>query len=203
MAVFLSGSGFAAESDYAREQTGSDADHKKNNNVVGPAINEKYEYYEVCGCSEKDLHCDLMDKAIKCSDGKKYDSVTNWKVKWDYDFNRVGGACSTAAFRVTVDVVFRLPKWVSNTDAPQQLVDKWNNHIKNLLLHEKGHRDRAVEAARELTRTIAELPPGRTCSELDREVDRVSRALLNKLLADQEEYDAATSHGLAQGVSFP
>lgn len=192
-AVLASSAGFANTA----------ADHKKRNQVLEPVRNERYEYYEVCGCSEKDLHCDLMEKAIKCSDGKKYDSVTNWKVKWDYDYNRGGDACSAAAFRVTVDIIFRLPKWVSNGEAPQQLVDKWNNYMKSLLLHEIGHRDRAVEAANELTRIIAELPPARTCSELDRAVNSISTARLNKLIADQEEYDAATNHGQSQGCLFP
>ena len=58
-------------------------------------------------------------------------------------------------------------------------------------------------AADELTRIIAELPPAGTCSELDREVNRISRARLNKLIAEQAEYDEATNHGHSQGVLFP
>ena len=199
--VFLSVTAIAGENGASSEKT-VNGDYKKNE-VLPPVHTERYEYYEVCGCSEKDLHCDLTDKAIKCKDGKKYDSVTNWKVTWDYDYNRGGDACSTAAYKVTVAVIFRLPKWVSSRDASQQLVDKWNNYMKSLLLHEIGHRDRAVDAADELSRLIADLPPARTCSELDREVDRISRSRLNILIADQEEYDTATSHGHAQGVTFP
>ena len=184
-------------------QTGAAPAQAKGHRVLEPAYSEKYEYYEVCGCSEKDLQCDLTLKAIRCSDGKKYDSVTNWKVTWDYGYNREGGTCSTEAYRVTVDVVFRLPKWVRDANAPQQLVDKWESYTKNLLLHEMAHRDKALEAAADLTRSIAQLPPSRTCWSLDEEVNRVSRARLNKLIADQEEYDALTGHGNTEGVRFP
>lgn len=199
IALVASGTAAATESGPVHGQI---VNHKRNN-VLEPVHNERYEYYEVCGCSEKDLQCDLALKAIKCSDGKKYDSVTNWKVKWDYDYNRDGKACSTQSFRVTVDIVFHLPKWARDVNAPLHVVDKWDSYIKNLLIHEIGHRDRAVEAARDLTRTIAQLPPARTCSELDREVNRISRLRLNKLIADQAQYDEETSHGRSQGVLFP
>ena len=173
------------------------------NIVLEPLYIEKYEYYDISGCSEKDLQCDLTLKAIKCSDGKKYDSVTNWKVTWDYGHNRAAKMCSPESFRVTVAVIFRLPKWIRDVNAPPQLAERWDSYLKNLIVHETGHRDRALHAADELTRMIAELPPARTCSELDREVNRVSRARLQKLITDQEEYDSATNHGHTQGVLFP
>jgi predicted secreted Zn-dependent protease len=71
------------------------------------------------------------------------------------------------------------------------------------MMHEQGHRDRAVEAATELTRSVAELPPAGTCTELDREVQKLYRARMEKLLKDQEEYDDMTNHGIAQGAVFP
>ena len=185
-----------------REQTDG-AGYKNRNSVLEPIHTEKYEYYDVCGCSEKDLLCDLTQKAIRCNDGKKYDSVTNWKVKWDYGYNREAKTCSPDSFRVTVDVIFRLPKWTRDVNAPQQLADKWDSYIKTLLVHETGHKDRALKAATELTRVIADLPPARTCSELDREVNRISRARLNKLIEEQAEYDRITDHGHSQGVTFP
>jgi hypothetical protein len=50
---------------------------------------------------------------------------------------------------------------------------------------------------------VAALPPARTCSELDGEVQKLSRERLKKLLGEQAEYDKATDHGVSQGVSFP
>ena len=175
----------------------------ENNNVVMPVVTEKYEYYEVCGCCDKDLQCDLKQKCITWTDGKKYDSVTNWKVKWDYNHKRTSQACTADSFLATVDVVFHLPKWVKTDNAPQPLVEKWDRYLKKLMEHEKGHRDRAVDAATELMHAVAELPPARTCAGLDREVNTLSQTRMNKLIEEQKEYDAATNHGIAQGAVFP
>ncbi len=171
--------------------------------TVQPVIREEYKYYEVCGCCEKDLKNDLKKKCIQWDDGKKYDSVTNWKMKWDYGHNEASGTCAVDSFTVTVNITFQVPKWVRTDDAPQPLVDKWNRYLENLMTHEKGHRDRTVEAANELTRAVAALPPARTCSELDREVQILGRAQADKLLQDQKDYDAATNHGAGQGAVFP
>ena len=173
------------------------------NTVVPPVLSEKYEYYEICGCCEKDLHCDLKQKCIKWKDGRKYDSVTNWKVKWDYGHNRAPQVCTTDSFTVTVDVVFHLPKWARTGEAPPQLVKKWDRYMDRLMMHEQGHRDKAVEAATELTRAVAELPPALTCAALDRELDKLFSTRMDKLMKDQEEYDDMTKHGVMQGALFP
>lgn len=175
----------------------------KKNIILPPLITEKYEYHEICGCSEKDLHCDLTQKAIRCDDGKKYDSVTKWKVTWDYDYNRSAQTCFADSFRLMVDIIVHLPKWVSMGDAPQFLVDKWDSYIANLTLHENGHRDRVLDAATELVQAVAELPPARTCADLDRKVQTLCRVRMQKLVEEQKEYDTITKHGHAQGVSFP
>jgi predicted secreted Zn-dependent protease len=177
------------------------APQKKN--VISPTVIEKYDYYEVGGCCEKDIQCDLKQKCIKWNDGKKYDSVTSWKVRWDYGYDRAPQTCSVDSFRVTVAISFRLPKWSRPGDAPRNLIDKWDSYMKNLVTHENGHRDMAVEAAAELSRAVADLPPALTCAEIDREVQKLSSARMMKLKEDEKEYDAATNHGYTQGAVFP
>lgn len=194
---------FAGENSAVTATTGkSSSDHLKNS-VAPPVVKETYEYYEVCGLCEKDLHSDLKQKCITWKDGQKYDSVTNWKVKWDYGHNRSPQACTTDSFTVTVDVVFHLPKWVRTGEAPQPLVEKWDRYMEKLRTHEQGHRDKAVEAATELTRTVAELSPALTCAALDRELNNLFRTRMDKLNKDQAEYDVITNHGVAQGAVFP
>jgi predicted secreted Zn-dependent protease len=87
-------------------------------------------------------------------------------------------------------------------DAPDRLVEKWDGYLQNLIKHEEGHRDMAVEASAEFTRAVAALPPAPTCDELDHNVRTLSRAIMKKLNADQKEYDACTCHGATQGAVF-
>jgi predicted secreted Zn-dependent protease len=173
------------------------------NHLVPPVVNEKTEYYEVSGGCEKDVQSELRVKCIKWTDGKKYDSVTNWKVKWDYGHSRAPQTCSTESFVVTVDIVYRLPKWVQAGEVSRTLVDKWDRYMEKLMMHEKGHRDKAVAAAVELTRAVAELPPAPTCAELDRAINTLFRTRLDKLIKQQKAYDADTNHGILQGAVFP
>jgi predicted secreted Zn-dependent protease len=195
--AFAGTDGFVvANIDHSRSLTG-------NKVIVPPKVTETYEYYEVCGCSEKDLQCELKQKSILWNDGKKYDSETRWKVKWDYDYSRAPQACIADSFQVNVEVVFRYPKWVRNGSVSRQLEEKWDAYMDKLIMHEKRHRDIVVEAADELSRAVAEMPAARSCAELDREVAALCRNRMGKLIEAQNKYDENTSHGYMEGAVFP
>ncbi len=167
-----------------------------------PLVTERYEYYDVHGSSENDVLRELRRKGIAWENGKKYESVTSWHVKWNYGYTTGTQTCSADSFQVTVDVVFRYPKWTGTEDAPRTLAEKWDYYMKHLVMHENGHRDMAVEAAAELSRAVSQMSPPRTCAELDQEVRTLSRTRMNKLNDDERHYDEATNHGATQGAIF-
>jgi predicted secreted Zn-dependent protease len=201
--IAFSSTAFAAEGGPVVANIQKEISLPPKNTVLPPVVREAYEYYEICGCCEADLKGELKQKCITWKDGRKYDALTNWKVKWDYGHNRAGKTCSADSFTVTVNVRYHLPKWAKPAEAPRELIGKWESYTKNLLTHENGHRDRAVDAAADLTRTVADLPPFNTCSELDREVNIISRARMKRLEGEQQQYDRETGHGAAQGALFP
>jgi len=171
--------------------------------ILPPIVSEKYEYYEIKGNSEDQLRSEMCRCGCRWKDGKTYDSETSWHVKWDYDYDRAPQACSADSFRATVDISSRYPKWVHSGDVPQPLAAKWDNYMKNLVMHEHGHRDMVVEAATELSRAVAKLPPAPTCAELDHMVQSLCHERLDRLDAESKAYDEATRHGVAQGAFFP
>ncbi len=175
---------------------------QQKDDIIPPVVKEKYKYYEVCGICEKDLRCDLKQKCITLTDGKKYDSITMWKINWNYGYNNTANACKADSFTVNVEVTFRLPKWVPTDKAPQALVDKWDTFVRNLLTHEKGHRDLAIAAATKLAHSVAELPPMQTCDDLDKEVAALSRVRMKELKEEEKKYDVTTNHGKTQGAFF-
>jgi predicted secreted Zn-dependent protease len=168
-----------------------------------PVVKETYEYYEIKGNSEDQLRSEMCRNGCKWKDGKTYDSVTNWHVMWDYDYDRSPESCSAKSFKVFIDVNFRYPKWVRPDDVPGPLSAKWELYMNSLVEHETGHRDMAVDAAAELARDVAGLPASPTCAELDRAVKSLCRERLNKLSDDAKEYDEVTRHGSSQGAVFP
>jgi predicted secreted Zn-dependent protease len=201
--VAVATTSFAEEGKAGQAAVDQNAPIQSKSGIIPPVVTEKYEYYEVCGICEKDLQCDLKQKCITLNDGKKYDSITSWKVKWDYGYNNVASTCKADSFTVNLEVIFRLPKWVRTDEAPKDLVDKWDTFMRNLLTHEKGHRDLAIAAAAELVRAVAELPPAPTCAELDKNVQDMSHMSMKRLNEEQNQYDVTTNHGQTQGAVFP
>lgn len=195
--------GFAAQDTVVIASLAKDTHLLKIKPSVLPKVTEKYEYYEVTGSSEQELRCDMNQNSCRWDDGKKYDSVTSWRMKWNYDYNRAPQSCTAASFKAAVEVVFRYPKWVHASGVPQPLVAKWDNYMKNLTRHENGHRNMAVEAAAELSQAVAKLPPAQNCADLDREVQTLCRLRMKKLNDDEKAYDVSTKHGLMQGAIFP
>ncbi len=171
--------------------------------MAQPAVTEKYEYYDIKGSCEKDLRSQMRRKGVSVGDGMVYDSMTSWRVKWNYGYERSPLACSTDDFRVSVEITFLYPKWTPGDDASSSLVAKWDGYLKHLEDHENGHRDLAVEAAVELSRAVAALPPLRTCAEIDQYVKALCRERMDMLNDEEKTYDQTTVHGSKQGALFP
>jgi predicted secreted Zn-dependent protease len=178
-------------------------DFQRRNGVLPPLVSERYEYHDVCGCCEKDIQCDMLDKALRWKDGNDYDSITDWKITWDNKHKRGPDYCAADSFRVIVDIVIQLPRWVCSGSAPQSLKDRWDSFIKKLIAHENVHKDLARKAADDLTSAVAGMPPARTCKELDREVDTLCNARLKKLDEEQVHFDETSGHGFSDRPSFP
>ncbi|MEK6742940.1 MAG: DUF922 domain-containing protein [Nitrospirota bacterium] len=173
------------------------------NKVLSPVVTEKYEYYEVCGCDEEAIHCDLRQKCVTWKDGHKYDSLTSWDVKWDHEYDRTSETCAINSFKPIVEITFRYPKWKRTDDAPLSLIKKWDRYVNNLIIHENIHRDIVLEAAADLSRAVAQLSSSPSCAELDRTVRALFRVRMGKMHRDQREYDEVTKHGVTQGAVFP
>jgi predicted secreted Zn-dependent protease len=194
---------FAADGRFDVASIDKDIRPAIQNRVVTPLVTEKYEYYEIKGNTEKELRGQMCRNGCTVNDGKRYDSVTSWRWKLNYGYDRTPQACTAESFNVALVIIYRYPKWVQSDGAPQPLVDKWDGFMKNLVTHEIGHRDLAVEAAAELSRVLAALPPAHSCADLDREVQALGRERMEKLNADQKSYDETTVHGKSQGAVFP
>jgi predicted secreted Zn-dependent protease len=168
-----------------------------------PTVIERNEYYEIRGNSEKDLRKSMCQNGCTWDDGRTYDSVTSWYWSWDYGSGYASQACSTDDFSITIEITSRYPKWVRTGEAPQPLVEKWDDYMKNLVMHENGHRDKVVDVGAEFSAAVARLPRALSCADLDRQVRALSNELMAQLNAAQREYDADTNHGAKQGALFP
>ena len=136
------------------------------------AVTEQYEYYYIAGQTETELRQQMAANGIKWDDGNTYDALTTWNVRWDYAYNCGSFGCIVDDFNASVAITFRYPSWQRNDAAPEDLATKWDSYMKNLILHENGHRDMAVQQTEELAAAVAQLPPAPSRGELARQVER-------------------------------
>lgn len=175
----------------------------KNNHAAEPIVNEKLEHYDVSGNCEKDLQHQMKHKGIEWLDGQRYDSLTIWNMMWDYGYAQTPHGCICDSFTVKLNITTRYPRLIHTENISQGLIDQWDAYMKNLTIHETGHRDLAVKEASQLSRAVSQLHPATTCAELDKAVHDLCRQRINKLKDDQNEYDVVTNHGLTQRAIFP
>lgn len=168
-----------------------------------PAVTEKYEYYDITGSHESELRRQMSVSGIKWDDGKTYDALTTWNVKWNYNYACANDGCKAGSFRTSVDITFRYPRWLRPPDASAELIAKWDRYMANLIVHENGHRDMAVQQTADLAVAVSQLPPAPSRAELDRLIETLASERMAKMNADEKQYDVTTIHGATQGAVFP
>lgn len=190
----------AAESGTAVASRKGPEGFESGRSILPPAVTERYEYYDIAGDCEHDLQCELKRNGVPWSDGRTYDALTTWDLQWNYELDRTDDSCSVGSFQVAVDILFRYPRWVKKDEGPPKLVEKWEAYMSGLVDHENGHRDMAIAAAEDLTRTVAALAPAASCGELKRTVRKLCRQRMKQLEREAKRYDEATNHGGTQGA---
>lgn len=169
---------------------------------VVPQVSEQYEYYDIIGQTEKELRRQMSEYGIKWDDGKTYDALTTWSVKWNYGYSTSTAGCMAQPFNATVDITFRYPRWIRGDAAVEPLAAKWDSYMNNLIVHENGHRDMAIQHTADFAAVAAELVAP-SCADLDRQIESLGRERMAKLNSEERDYDTTTIHGATQGAVFP
>jgi len=170
---------------------------------TGVNVVVEHRYYSVRGDTAQELRQQLDTHGVAEADGKRYDAITHWDVTWHLHYKTCEGGCAIESVGTTVHVVMTLPRWEDFSNGPWALQDEWNRYMRALLEHETGHQEHAVMAAREIEQAISRLDPCGTPREIETQAHGLASEILEKYVVIEREYDARTSHGLAQGATFP
>jgi len=164
-------------------------------------------YYDVHGRTEKEVAADLRRQARIAvnmpSDGMGLPiAETNSPMRWSWTSSAVSGnLCMITKVRVSMTVDIQLPRWTPPPDADSVAVADWGRFIATIELHEGGHKDIAVAAAREIVERLSSLTS--PCSSINDDASRLGQQIAAKAQSAQVEYDLATHHGMLQGPGFP
>lgn len=168
-----------------------------------PAVRIRYEYYDVKGRNAHELRLSMDRHENRCADGTAYDALTIWKVRSQYDLAGENGQCRVASVKVSIEVVHRLPRWVNRSEAAPGLVERWDRYLQAVMVHEEGHKDFGITAARETEGVISGMAATQGCEELRRVLQTRVDELIDRIRKRELEYDKRTDYGRNQGVVFP
>jgi predicted secreted Zn-dependent protease len=161
-------------------------------------------FYTVAGADGEALRA-ALDSAgpFSPADGRRYDSLTIWSLKWSFRYDRSPQGCGLNAATIELDVVTQLPDLADKAALPAALYDSWRAYRRALEAHEQGHVARyragaaALQAAFEAATLMAD------CRELGAALAARGEAQIAALRAADRAYDRATDHGRSQGAVFP
>src|SRR2546422_759970 len=118
------------------------------------AITAREQYYDIDGSSAGALRDQIRRLGPKDESGKSHDALTVWNLEWTYGTAQRGDSCALRDVKVTLDVSVTLPRWTPPSTATRQLTDTWRTYLRNVKLHESGHRALA-EASESIASLVA------------------------------------------------
>jgi|GEM_PF-4512683 len=160
--------------------------------------------YSVSAEGQQQLRTELTRMGPITSTGRRVDAYAAWRIRKRYEPQVAeDGTCTTGPVAVRVGLEYAFPAWSDREAADPALQRKWDTYLTALDAHERGHECIGLQAASELKRTLEALPAHADCDALAAEVKRASKAVFDKWLAIESDYDRVTNNGRNEGASFP
>jgi len=172
--------------------------------LAEPTVSESVQYYDVSGATAREVRASLnREGPISGNDGQRYDAVCRWHVYWKFQFRPRGDVCVITSASTDVKIVITFPRLKTDETTSPSLLKAFANYTEKLMLHEQGHAQNAIDAARKIEAGILALPPQPTCDELRKTANALGQALIKEANQADIEYDKRTRHGATQGARFP
>src|SRR2546425_5996541 len=165
------------------------------------AVTAREQYYDIDGSSAGALRNQISRLGPKDESGTSHDALTVWSLEWASATAQRGDGCALRDVKVTLHVSVTLPRWTPHATATAQLKDSWRTYLRNVRLHESGHRTIAERNARELMTALTALR-GTACAALSDQATRTAEQIVADGRARNRAYDVQTQHGQTQGVEL-
>jgi predicted secreted Zn-dependent protease len=167
--------------------------------TINPSAEVKTEYYDIRGTTWEELKREIDAKGPEGWWGTAQSSI-GYKIGLRED--KASGQCIPHSIQATVASKVRLPAWANRFEGNTRLQGYWDNVLRTLDLHERGHVKISFEGAQEIERALKAIAPRADCSELMGEADRTVREIRERVARRQAMYDDATDHGRQQWTPY-
>lgn len=167
--------------------------------VAETVENVEYKYYLISPQPPWTIKPELMRNS-PIRDGRgSFNGHTDWYIDWYFKPVAGPSGCRLTDIKVNVRVVHILPA-LSEYVTDKQTIEVFNRFSEALTKHEKNHGNNGLEAAREIDRAFQSLPPQRDCRSLTRVAEETGKAIVQKYIQKDGEYDYRTRNGETEGA---
>ena len=157
----------------------------------------KVEYYEIRGNSWP-----ALKRQIDSKGPEGWWGVTNSVTRYAVKPRLTEAGCVADDVVVESDARVLLPDWADRYAGPRKLQLQWDNVVRTLDLHERGHVQINLEGSREVERALKTIPPQPSCDALRAEVKRRYEEIRAEVNRRQRDYDEDNQHGLRQWTPY-
>jgi predicted secreted Zn-dependent protease len=155
--------------------------------------------YRVYGNTNAVVASELRRCAPVSTDGS-FSATTSYWLGAHYGYSLTPtGACQLSDITVAVHVSQTLPSWQDNDSG--DLAEKWAAYEHSLVMHENGHTIIDISQAGILLEELSGLP-ALPCDQIGAAAGTMMTARLAALDKANDDYDATTRHGAAQGANW-
>jgi predicted secreted Zn-dependent protease len=102
---------------------------------------------------------------------------------------------------VTLTSTVTLPVFTRPSDVDSSLVLQWEQYLRALAVHERGHRAIAYAGAGRVIRAIRGVSD-QSCAAISHAVRAVVEPLIAAIRTEEAQYDLETRHGATQGATW-
>ena len=171
--------------------------------AAAPHVQIETGYYSVSGNTAHEIRQDLNRKTpVRDAYGIKHDAETTWFVNWNFWWHESNKMCSIYRVETSVDINYLLPELTKTDALPKPLRQKWENFMRALMHHEKGHKDIGIRAAIEIEKNLQSMVR-QSCKQLEVEANNLGDKIIEKYSRVEKEFDRRTNHGKYEGAIFP
>lgn len=155
-----------------------------------PVISKSYSYFRIGGHTAEELDKELeRNGPVTKTSGNRHPGATEIKFGGEVTYMERGGRCSVGGAKVTLRTHIILPRWSNGGKAEKDLRFIWGTLSSDIKRHEERHAEIARNYARMLERELLDLPPRKTCDDVEAMVTETTQRVLAEHDQQQARFD--------------
>lgn len=155
-----------------------------------PQIRKTYSYFSIGGRTAEDLDAELQTRGpFTRSTGFRHPGATEIKFGGEVTYLETDDSCAVGDVNVTLKTHIILPRWKNRRNATGSLGLIWDTLAADIKRHEERHAEIARGYARKLEKSLHNLSPRKTCKDLEADVGRLTREMIEDHDKDQLRFD--------------